>query len=402
MSERWAAILRGEHPLRFAQRAGRRAFALAPASKRCKLCNAPFTGVSAVAFRLCGYGQSPTVSTVTRKGQNQNKDLGMSRGHQRLRQRQLASPRDRGSSAPKPRLRAAADRAAAVERRLVVDVDRIPAARARGHGLAGEGRHRRRSRGACPGRSSRCPPGLAADRWSRRRLMIAADAVRVLAIGSACRAILLDRVAFWEIVVVAFVEGMRLRPLPRAQPGALRAVVPTHQLPAAAATETGAAGSGAARGPTARRRALRDRPRAPVRRRRDLVRVLDHLAARDADTVPGGTRAARRVAALAARRGLPLRLGPAVPANVRAALRARELHRPRRAVRRGRDRQATRDCRAARSERSSRPSAPACCSARCCRRSCAGCLPVRGRPAARALDVARLRASSSSGRTSTC
>jgi adenylate cyclase len=58
MSDRWAAILRGEHPLRFAQRAGRRAFAIAPGSTRCKLCNAPFTGPSAVAFRLCGYGQS--------------------------------------------------------------------------------------------------------------------------------------------------------------------------------------------------------------------------------------------------------------------------------------------------------------------------------------------------------
>jgi len=58
MSDRWAAILRGEHPLRFAQRAGRRAFAIAPGSARCKLCNAPFTGPSAAAFRLCGYGQS--------------------------------------------------------------------------------------------------------------------------------------------------------------------------------------------------------------------------------------------------------------------------------------------------------------------------------------------------------
>jgi adenylate cyclase len=58
MSDRWAAILRGESSLRFAQRAGRRAFAIAPGSTRCKLCNAPFTGPSATAFRLCGYGQS--------------------------------------------------------------------------------------------------------------------------------------------------------------------------------------------------------------------------------------------------------------------------------------------------------------------------------------------------------
>jgi adenylate cyclase len=58
MSERWAAILRGEHPLRFAQRAGRRAFAIAPGSPRCKFCNAPFTGFSAGAFKLFGYSQS--------------------------------------------------------------------------------------------------------------------------------------------------------------------------------------------------------------------------------------------------------------------------------------------------------------------------------------------------------
>src|SRR5205823_407564 len=44
MSERWAAILRGDHPLCFAQRAGRRAFALLPSPWRCKFCNAPFKG----------------------------------------------------------------------------------------------------------------------------------------------------------------------------------------------------------------------------------------------------------------------------------------------------------------------------------------------------------------------
>ena len=58
MDERWAAILRGEHPLRFAQRAGRRVFSIAPGSPRCKLCNAPFRGSSAVVFRRLGYGQS--------------------------------------------------------------------------------------------------------------------------------------------------------------------------------------------------------------------------------------------------------------------------------------------------------------------------------------------------------
>ena len=83
------------------------------------------------------------------------------------------------------------------------------------------------------------PAGLAADRWSRRRLMIVADGVRVLAIGSLAATILLDRVIFWEIVAVAFVEGSGTAVFFGAQPGALRAVVPARQLPAAAAAETG-------------------------------------------------------------------------------------------------------------------------------------------------------------------
>jgi len=83
------------------------------------------------------------------------------------------------------------------------------------------------------------PAGLAADRWSRRWLMIAADGVRVLAIGTLAATILLDRVVFWEVVAVAFVEGSGSAVFFGAQPGALRAVVPARQLPAAAATETG-------------------------------------------------------------------------------------------------------------------------------------------------------------------
>jgi MFS family permease len=57
--------------------------------------------------------------------------------------------------------------------------------------------------------------------------------------GSLAAAILLDRVAFWQVVLVAFVEGIGVAVFYGAQPGALRAVVPAHQLPAAAATETG-------------------------------------------------------------------------------------------------------------------------------------------------------------------
>jgi MFS family permease len=83
------------------------------------------------------------------------------------------------------------------------------------------------------------PAGLAADRWNRRLLMIAADIVRALAMGALGTTILLDRVAFWEVVVVAFVQGSASTLFIGARPGALRAVVPAHQLPAATATETG-------------------------------------------------------------------------------------------------------------------------------------------------------------------
>jgi predicted MFS family arabinose efflux permease len=83
------------------------------------------------------------------------------------------------------------------------------------------------------------PAGLAADRWSRRRLMIGAHAVRALAIGCLGGLILLDATAFWAIPLVAFVEGSGAAVFSKAQAGALRAVVPRHQLPAAVAVVTG-------------------------------------------------------------------------------------------------------------------------------------------------------------------
>jgi Transmembrane secretion effector len=83
------------------------------------------------------------------------------------------------------------------------------------------------------------PSGVAADRWNRKWLMIGADGMRVLAIGSLAVAILAGRVAFWAIVLAAFVEGAGAALFSSAQAGALRAVVPVPQLPAAAAAQTG-------------------------------------------------------------------------------------------------------------------------------------------------------------------
>lgn len=83
------------------------------------------------------------------------------------------------------------------------------------------------------------PAGLAADRWNRKRLMIAADGVRVLAICGLAAAILLHRIAFWAIPLVAFIEGSGAALFSVAYSGALRAVVPPRQLPAAAGAQTG-------------------------------------------------------------------------------------------------------------------------------------------------------------------
>jgi hypothetical protein len=83
------------------------------------------------------------------------------------------------------------------------------------------------------------PAGLAADRWSRRRLMISADAVRAVALAALAAAIVAGDLAFWPIALVAFVEGTGNAVFAAAYPGALRAVVPLRQLPAATGAQSG-------------------------------------------------------------------------------------------------------------------------------------------------------------------
>jgi fucose permease len=83
------------------------------------------------------------------------------------------------------------------------------------------------------------PAGLAADRWSRRRLMIAADGVRLIGLGGLAALILLDTVAFGPIALVAFVEGGGTAVFTAARAGAVRAVVPAPQIPAAVVVQTG-------------------------------------------------------------------------------------------------------------------------------------------------------------------
>jgi MFS family permease len=85
------------------------------------------------------------------------------------------------------------------------------------------------------------PAGLAADRWNRKRLMIGADGVQAVAIGVLAIAVATGNARFWLIVLVAFFEGGGSLFFGVAQAGALRAVVPRQQLPAAVSIQRGRA-----------------------------------------------------------------------------------------------------------------------------------------------------------------
>lgn len=83
------------------------------------------------------------------------------------------------------------------------------------------------------------PSGLLADRWNRKRIMIASDVLRLVAMAALVGAIVSGEVVFWMIGLAAFVEGTGGSFFQAASSGALRAVVPAEQLPAAVNVITG-------------------------------------------------------------------------------------------------------------------------------------------------------------------
>jgi MFS family permease len=85
------------------------------------------------------------------------------------------------------------------------------------------------------------PAGVAADHFSRRTLMIIADAVRAAAMGTLAVSLVAFDPPYWVIPCIAFVEGAGTAIFGAAQPGAVRAVVPTEQLPEAAGAQSGRA-----------------------------------------------------------------------------------------------------------------------------------------------------------------
>ena len=134
------------------------------------------------------------------------------------------------------------------------------------------------------------PAGLAADRWNRRRVMIGAHVTRGVAVGTLGLLIVADEIVFWVIPIVAFVEGVGGAFYHAAQAGALRAVVPQKQLPAAVSVVTGREAMVIVAAPPRRRRALRRGAGAAVPRACDVLCRLDRAAAPHAHALSRGAR----------------------------------------------------------------------------------------------------------------
>jgi MFS family permease len=77
------------------------------------------------------------------------------------------------------------------------------------------------------------PSGLLSDRFPRKRVMIASDVVRAAAVAVLGGLIVSHAVAFWEISVVAFIEGAGASLFAGSSMAVMRAVVPRPQLPMA-------------------------------------------------------------------------------------------------------------------------------------------------------------------------
>jgi predicted MFS family arabinose efflux permease len=77
------------------------------------------------------------------------------------------------------------------------------------------------------------PAGALVDRWNRKRLMIACDVVRALALASIALALWADALAVAQLLIVGFVEGTCYVFYNLAQSAAVRHVAHPSQLPSA-------------------------------------------------------------------------------------------------------------------------------------------------------------------------
>jgi MFS family permease len=80
--------------------------------------------------------------------------------------------------------------------------------------------------------------GVIADRYDRRVLMLLTDVVRMVAIGTLAVLVIVGKGVLSAIVVAALVEGFGAVLFNAAQSGAIRAVVPKPQIPAAISVQS--------------------------------------------------------------------------------------------------------------------------------------------------------------------
>jgi hypothetical protein len=91
--------------------------------------------------------------------------------------------------------------------------------------------------------------GVAADRGDRKRQMILADVFRATAVGALGMLVLAGDARWWVIPIVALIEGTGSTLFSAASTGALRAVVPPRQVPAAVGAQRARMSASALAGP---------------------------------------------------------------------------------------------------------------------------------------------------------
>jgi MFS family permease len=79
------------------------------------------------------------------------------------------------------------------------------------------------------------PAGALVDRWNRKRIMLLCDAGRLIGAASIASALLLGRITFTQVMIVATVEGTLTVFVGPAEFAALRRIVPRDQIAAAIA-----------------------------------------------------------------------------------------------------------------------------------------------------------------------
>jgi MFS family permease len=81
--------------------------------------------------------------------------------------------------------------------------------------------------------------GALVDRYDRKRMMLACEAARAVALASVAAGVLWGFISFWQLMAVAVVDGAGFTLFEIAQRAALRQLVPVARLPQAAALNQG-------------------------------------------------------------------------------------------------------------------------------------------------------------------